>query len=286
MVIYSCTNKIHIKGVLYMENILNALLNTIFVSIPEESVWVAIVLVGLRRFDLLDWRRWKENIKWLAIPIIPTAIMSNILRYVIKVPAPVMTTTTILVLCSSIIYIVMITDTLNITKKSKTLLFFKTILLFLLSTVIMCLTELSYFPILLFLENISANIINENILNNFLFSFPSRVLQIIILIYIIYNKTFNIKFKQILLIFKDKFLMTMLSVCALITILMILFLVNTLGNNIFINNYSNTLKILVATMIFILPTIFFGIVIANYIYYNSKYIKIQKHHSNMLDELE
>lgn len=269
-----------------MENILNALLNTIFVSIPEESVWVAIVLVGLRRFDLLDWRRWKENIKWLAIPIIPTAIMSNILRYVIKVPAPVMTTTTILVLCSSIIYIVMITDTLNITKKSKTLLFFKTILLFLLSTVIMCLTELSYFPILLFLENISANIINENILNNFLFSFPSRVLQIIILIYIIYNKTFNIKFKQILLIFKDKFLMTMLSVCALITILMILFLVNTLGNNIFINNYSNTLKILVATMIFILPTIFFGIVIANYIYYNSKYIKIQKHHSNMLDELE
>lgn len=78
-----------------MENVVNGLMNLILVSLPEEFIWCITVLIFLRRFDLLDKYRWKENIKWLAIPVLFSSISINLLRF-FNAPRPFISLTAIL----------------------------------------------------------------------------------------------------------------------------------------------------------------------------------------------
>lgn len=89
-----------------MQNIINLILNTLFVSIPEETIWVILTLIFLKRFDLLDKYRLKENIKWILLPVIPTAIITNIFRHIVHAPQIVMFIVAQVVFYSLVIYII------------------------------------------------------------------------------------------------------------------------------------------------------------------------------------
>jgi len=53
-----------------MQGVTNALLNMILVSIPEELFLTVMTLIFLKRFDMLDIRMWRYNLKWIMIPIV------------------------------------------------------------------------------------------------------------------------------------------------------------------------------------------------------------------------
>ena len=89
-----------------MQNVINALLNTILVSIPENIFLVTMTLIFLRRFDMLDVRMWKHSLKWIMMPVIPVAIMINLFRYIIIIPKPINSLLSLGIMIGLIVYIV------------------------------------------------------------------------------------------------------------------------------------------------------------------------------------
>ena len=66
-----------------VQNITNAILNFLSISLFEEFGWVLLILIFLKRFDLLDRYMWKQNIGWIFIPTILTSISINVFIYII-----------------------------------------------------------------------------------------------------------------------------------------------------------------------------------------------------------
>lgn len=263
-----------------MQNVINALLNFIAVSVWEELIWVGITLVLLGRFDLLDWRRWRRNIKLLAIPIIPVALTINILRYIILVPKPIMSISTLIMLILLITYITNKTDKIGKTK------IYQVVLFTLVGAFIIAIIETLYIPFYLYLTNLKMSEINLNIKYNFIISIPLRIFQLGILIYIICSKTYKIKFNQFLYIFKNKLSIILTFIILIIIILVRIVSINLFSNEEFFVNISTDNKILFGTLLFILPTIFFMIMVISNLYYIHRNIQIEQKYSNMLEESE
>jgi hypothetical protein len=261
-----------------MQNWINALLNCLLVSIPEEIVWVTLTLVLLKRFDLLDWRRWKRNIKWLSIPIIPVAISINILKYIFVIPRLVMSISTLIMLILLIIYIVKKTDKLKNTK------IYKVILFTLFGSCLIAFTEAIYIPIILFMTNLKISQINIDILNNFLFSLPERIIQICFILYIIYGKTYKLKYNYGFKIFENK--LNVFSLFSIIIILVVFWLIslNVFSNQGIFRDFPINLKILLGTAMNLMPTLFFVIMVINNLTFIQKNIQIEQKYSDMLDE--
>jgi hypothetical protein len=69
-----------------MSSEIKALISTLIIGIPEEIIWVTTIFVLLKRYDLIDFKRIKENYKWLLIPALPVAILINIGKYIMSIP--------------------------------------------------------------------------------------------------------------------------------------------------------------------------------------------------------
>lgn len=257
---------------------LNALLNTIFVSIPEETIWVVFILMILKRYDLLDRYRVKQNLKWWAILVLPMAILVNVFRYVIIIPRILATLGTLIMFCLLVIYVVKKTDVAN---ESTT---FKTILSLLLSICFIFLTDGTTAPFLTYYLNVPMIEINNNIILNILASFIPRLIQIAILFYIATKK---IKYFTFLTtIFKNKFTIIMLN-CFLGIMIGFWFVVIILfGNYINVHDYSIMTKILSGIVIIFIPLALIGIFIATMIYFLNYIDKNNRYHSNELDDID
>lgn len=257
---------------------LNAILNTIFVSIPEEIIWLVLTLILLKRYDLLDRYRLKKNIKWLAIPVIPMAVMVNIFRYVIIIPRVLATFGTLIMFYCLIIYMVIKTD---ITKELSKI---KIVLCLLLSTCFIFVTDSTIAPFLMYYLNVPITDINNNIILNILVSFVPRLIQIAILFYILTKK---FKYYAVLSnIFKNKFAIIMLN-CFLGVLVILWFIVIILFSNyISVHNYSIFIKILSGLVIIFVPLALIGIFIATIIHFISYIDKNNRCHSNELDDID
>lgn len=66
-----------------LQSVINAVLNTIFVSIPESIISVLFILFLLKRNDLLDVYRWQYNLKQIMIVVLPIAVSVNLMRYIL-----------------------------------------------------------------------------------------------------------------------------------------------------------------------------------------------------------
>ncbi len=264
-----------------MQSVITALLNIVTVSFWEELVWVGITLVLIGRVDLLDWRRWKRNIKWLLIPILSVAISINILKYILHIPKPIMSISTLILMIVLIIYISKTTD-----KIGDKWLYLKSIIYSAFAIFIISTTETFYSPLILYRFKISIDVINSNIWYNFLCSTPSRLIQFILLGLLIYNKLNNIKFNKIFVYFKDKVSNVILIITLLTSISVILFLVNVFTNFTTIQNYDLSTQLLISAIIFILPTIILGVILFIHVYNTQKIINIEQKYSSMLEDNE
>jgi hypothetical protein len=262
-----------------MQNIINALLNMLLVSVPEEFIWSVLSLIFLKRFDLLDWRRWKYNLKQLMIPVLPTALMINILRYIIIVPKPIMTLINVVLI--NVLIIIMLKHNKRVEDK---FLIIKSVLFNLLSLFLMTLIEYIYVPTMLFLIKKSINDINNDILLNFLLSLPTRILQIIVVIFILIKKDSQLYVKTIKYILYDKFIMITTLIFVGIILSIWVLLVNFFGDFNIIGQLSINQQLLTSVLLLIIPTIIISLLLYIIIYFFSKITRIQKSHQNMFDD--
>jgi len=166
-----------------MQSITNAVLNGLLVSIPEEFLWLLTVLIFMKRFDLLDKYMWKQNIKYLFLPIITTSMIISILRYIIIVPRIFMTLSAILTMYLAIIYILKIPKNNPLKEKIS---YFKILFYVIVSFAILIIfVESLYSPILLGVIKISIKQINDIWSMNFLLSIPARLIDFIIIVIIL-----------------------------------------------------------------------------------------------------
>lgn len=183
-----------------MNNVMTALLNMILVSIPENIFIVVMTLIFLKRFDLLDFRMWKQNLKWIMIPSISIAIMINMFKYIIVIPRPITSLSCLVIMNILILYIVL-RNTYEVNKK----LIFKISIATFMSFVAVSLIELIYVPMSLSLLHRPISYFNNNIVYNFLLALPGRIMEICLIAFILIRKNNSIKINLFDAIIKNNF---------------------------------------------------------------------------------
>lgn len=200
-----------------MQSIINAVLNTVFVSIPEGIVWVVFILILLKRKDMLDVYFWKQNLKQIMIPVLPVAISINLMRYILHVDNLINFITIEIMMCSLVIYMIKKNNFLN-----EKLNYIKIILFVILADfIIIVTTEGLCVLTIVYVLKMTIEQINNNILLNIMLSILPRVLQVLIISFCLYKQSVGKMVNCIELIIKNKVL----------TISMIIFLFTVLVSN-------------------------------------------------------
>jgi len=184
-----------------MQGVTNALLNMILVSIPEETVITIITLIFLKRFDLLDIRMWRQNLKYFAIPILPVVIIINLFRYIIIIPRPFMSLSALVLM--NILFIYMTTKSSYIKTNKK--IIFRIIIFTILSFVIVGLVETFYYPITMMMLHKNMDFFDNNIIYNFFISLPGRIIEICLISFILMKRNSQIQISLFNTIIKNRF---------------------------------------------------------------------------------
>ena len=263
-----------------IHNVMNAIMNCLLVSMPEEILWTISILILQKRFDLLDRYMWKENIKWFAIPAL-ISIYISLFKYIIIIPRIFISIGAILIIYMGIIYMLKKVNILN-----EKIEYIKVFLLVLLSFAIMIvLTECLYAPFLLKYYSKSIVEVNNTWLINFLMSIPARVIQFIMIIFIlsIQNKEVYLNILQSIL--SDK--RVSITIIAFIFILIVFWtlLINIFGNYNVLSQYGFYEQILYSILLFITPSILLILMIYLVVLFIEKVNKLNKSHQNMFNDI-
>lgn len=261
------------------QNVVNALLNFILVSIPEEIFLVAMTLIFMKRFDLLDVRMWKQNLKWIMIPSIPMALDINIIKYILGLPKLISSLSSLMIFI--IVFMIMIKRySFNFTKKD----FKKALLSIFLSFMFLGIIETLYYPLILFLTKLSISEINNNILHNFSWSLPSRVFEISIITYFLTKRNNEIQFNLFDTILKSKFLVSSLISILIILNLFMVYVIKLIGyDNILISRpiFEQMFAIIIILILPILSVLWIFLMV-NYILKKEK--QIQQSYENLVED--
>lgn len=261
-----------------MSNILSAVLNTVFVSIPEEFVWVVLTLILLKRFDLLDIHRWKENIKWILIPVIPTVIVTNVLKY-FNLPRVAWFVSCSIIIYTLLIYIVKKTDTEECFSSS-----LKVIICSFIASFIIMITESIYCPIVLSILDTSISEVNSNIVLNVILSSPSRLFQGLLIVYILHRRNTVAQLPLFKTIINDKVLLLITAVFFIIMFVSMYLLISVVGDYNVFKAYSIYLQMLVSILIVCIPTLIIFIYTVPISYLANKIVVLNKSHVNMFND--
>jgi len=195
-----------------MNNIIQALLSCFCIAIPEYIFMVIITLRLIGRKDKLDFYNLKDNTISVLKIVIPPAIVINILNMIFQSPFNSLFALVILYLL--LIYTLK-NDSFIIYPK----LFIKTFLFFILSILISISIEMVSFPIIFKLVNKTFLEIKMDFLLVLLCSLSSRIIDIIILVFILINKNNRFQINISEYIFKNKFFMRLITGLGLALIL-------------------------------------------------------------------
>ncbi|OHD20787.1 MAG: hypothetical protein A2Y34_07080 [Spirochaetes bacterium GWC1_27_15] len=243
-----------------MQSAINALLNTILVSIPEEIFLVVMTLIFLKRFDMLDVRMWKYNLKWITIPAFPVAIMINVFRYIIIIPKPIATITDGIIFYT-LMMIIIKSNSFNFIRKD----YLKILLYFTLSLIILGVLENSTYPVIMFLINKPFEYFNNNIIWNFLLVLPSRIFEYIILFYSISKQNNVVRIKLFDSIISNKLYFKVMIFLTIMFNVLSIFLVKFIVYDKILEKLSLLEKVLVSeiTLIFPVVVVFIFILLIN-----------------------
>lgn len=195
-----------------MNNISQALLSCTFIAIPEYIFMVIITLRLIGRKDKLDFYNLKGNTISILKIVIPPAIVINILNIIFQ--SPFNSLIALIILYLLLIYTLK-NDSLVIYPK----LFIKTFLFFILSILISISIEMVSFPIIFKLVNKTYLEIKMDFLLVILCSLSSRIIDIIILVFVLINKNNKFQINISEYIFKNKFFMRLITSLGLALIL-------------------------------------------------------------------
>lgn len=266
-----------------MTNIIKALLNALLISIPEEMFLVTMTLILLKRFDLLDIRVWRRNLKWFAISVIPVALVSDLLRYVIKTGNDITSLTVFILMMILICFVVLKNNYMN---ENKIIISLKIFFYVSLSFIILGVIESAYTPLVLFLIKRSITYINNNILYNFLLSSPSRILEFTLCFQILIKNNNPIKVNLFEIIIKNKFLKITFFMMIFFINIFIIYFTKLIGYNLILKNLGFLEQFLITILSVSLPVILLGyfLMIINYIVLKERQMK--QTYENLVCKLE
>jgi hypothetical protein len=260
------------------QNIINAVLNTVFVSIPEVAIWTIFVLILSKRKDLLDIYRWKHGIKQIMIVTIPTAASINLMRYILQVDNLINFIIIEVMMCVLVIYIVKKNNFLN-----EKISYVKIIMFILLvDFIIIFMTEFFCVIISMFILNIDITNINSNITLNILLSIVPRLLQISVILYVFYKKNFDEKISIYKLVLENK-IVSISFIVFTITLILITFVFSRTIMEMFCSNNLLFKQIFIVILALYLPIILllsYIVSISNLLYKN---IKLQQEKNNIFN---
>lgn len=233
------------------------IVNTLLNSIPEELFVVLFVYILMGEFD-----HWKDKDckklfhSWdysrILVPAIFSAIVSNVLRYG-GASSSIVSFGTIF---SLFISIVAMGDIFN---NARALKWIGEVLLFLLlGSMCIAIIEFPYLYILVMGMGKSLTLINNNMLLNFLISIPMKILQFIIIFYLILYKRSLLKTRMVSMIFTSQILMilTVITFTANFSFLVIMLKVFCYDNAFGYSATEFQLIILIGIYIFPIANIF------------------------------
>ena len=264
-----------------MQSITNAVLNTIFVSIPETLVWCVFVLILLKRKDMLDIYLWKENLKQIILIVsLPVSISINLMRYILHVDNLVNFITIEIMMCSLIIYMIRKNNFLNEKLNYIKIIFY----VILADFIVIITTEGLCVLIVTLILNMTIEQINNNICLNICISILPRVFQILIISFCLYKQSFGKMINCVELILKNKIL-TISMVIFLFTVgLSNYFLQRFIISTHYLNQYILYVQIFFIILLILMPVILitsYIVSIVNLLLENSK-LQVQKDNIYMM----
>ena len=250
----------------------DAILDTIFTTIPETSLNVIAILILLKKRKLIDMYFLKKSINNVMIPTIPTSIICDTLQYIFHVDQYLNFILTEFILCVFIIYLIIKN---NVRKEEIDIVKIITYVVLVDFTMIF-LTEGFYTIIITLILNKTMIEINSNIWLTITLSIIPRILQILILILYLYKNSFQEKISYIDIIFKNR----VLSFSTMIFFMAILFsgiiFTGFLAVTNLLKQYELLMQILTIVLVLILPSILVSSYIISVCDLMNKNIRLQK----------
>ena len=209
-----------------MQGVINALLNFVLVSVSEELFLTSMTLILLKRFDMLDIRMWRYNLKWIMIPVVLMALDINITKYIFQFPKVVCSLSSLIIFIISFTYIIR-KNSFEFKRRE----YGKIFICLLSSFVVFSFIEGCTCPLVLYLMNKPLEFFNNNILWNFVLSAPSRILGFMLIIFLIikHNNIINIRIFDV--IAKNKFLLRSIISFAITSIIISVYVLKLIGTN-------------------------------------------------------
>jgi len=266
------------------ESITNAIMNFLLVSLPEETLWFFTILILIKRFDLLDKYMWKNNIKYLILPIITTSLVINLLRYIIVVPRIFMTLSAILTIYLSIVNILKLPQNNILNEKIPYFkIFFYVILSF---AILIIFVESLYSPVLLGVIKISIKQINDIWSMNFLLSIPARLIDFIIIVIILSIQNRKTYINIIYSILSEKKISIAIIIFVSILIVFWIILIDVFGNYNIISQFKLSQQIMLNILLLIVPSMLLMLMIYLIILFVEKVNKLEISHRNMFEDFD
>lgn len=218
------------------------LLNIILVSIPEILFMVLLVILIMRRYDLLDKYTINEKLQTILIKIvIPDALITSYILFGWDINSYLRVFINIGVF--NLLVMIVLFE-----KKDLILVFFASLVSF--GTVVI--TEVITTLILIYVFNIDLKMINSSAIINFIIIAPGRLFQYSI-IYIIYlKKNFIMKINIINIWKSNAYFRKLSSVYLIINILIPIYIYNSFALKKYLSILDMNIQMAVIMLIFIL----------------------------------
>lgn len=244
-----------------MEGIVRVITNTLFVSIPESVIWVLFVFILMKRFDLLDHYRWKENLKWILIPSGFMALSTNIFRFIIPSKA-LMFIISLTVLYVLVFYVLQKSSTIELKINKLTLLLY----IIIAGVAIGVIENISVLLLLYFTKLSLVDVLNNQLLT-IVFSIPQRIFFVWLVISIAIKNNNTIKLSLIDRLSHDKILIKTTLLFMILLLMAVSMSIAILGDTGIINEFSLIVKIFVSVSIAIIPLslCFIYFIVVNYL---------------------
>jgi len=234
-----------------IQSITNAILNTIFVSIPETLVWSIFVLVLIKEKNLLDIYFWKENLLKLLQIAIPISISINLMRYILHLNNLV--NFIIIEIMMSVLMILLIKKNNFLNEKIN---YFKIVFYVILADLItivttegICVLSITY------LLHMTIDQINNNILLNILLSIIPRVFQILIISFSLYKQSVGEMVNCIELILKNKVLNISMTIFLFTVLTSNYYFQRIMNITQYLNKYILIVKVCLTILIALIPLV-------------------------------
>lgn len=174
-------------------NIFNAILNSVIVSIPEETFVIYFVLLILGRTEFIKLKA--NNLPRFIACLIPAAFVPNFLRMLLPQVKDYMMLIGIVFIFTLIVLIYRITD-------------IKEILRILIGTTLSIITvliaQLTYAPLIMFGTGVDVNDVNNTPVLLFIWTLPERALEFSILLLVTLKKGMTAKINIFTVLSKNK----------------------------------------------------------------------------------